>query len=288
MDQYLQFRHAFVEERMYNDTYRANKGHQAMDLILSTLCMILCNRVPKGLVQFRTENLSAKIKLMSTPKGVEAFERVEVQKVPVSAECPTGEQEVKIEKNTNERAVVRILVPKRTMTMSEMRDKEEEEKGTPGKDGEEGASQQPSSPVASNKSKPAEVSAKDGGADGRASTSQLREDTSGMLNRDASERIVEVDQDDRAVTVGNRINLSQPYMVLCMNQYAARAHRIDFVEQIRSKTVEYFTENPKAARLITEAANAEAEATDEAFIAANCDQYTLPCLDFPVNANENE
>lgn len=142
-----------------------------MDLILSTLCMILCNRIPKGLVQFRTEGLSAKIKLMSTPKGVEAFERVEVQKVPVSAECPNGEQEVKIEKNTNERAVVRILVPKRTMTMSEMRDKDEEEKGSPAKAEGEDGSQQPSSPVASSKSKPADLSAKDGGADARASSS---------------------------------------------------------------------------------------------------------------------
>ena len=100
-----------------------------------------------------------------------------------------------------------------------------------------------------------------------------------------SERIVETDQDDRAVAVGNRINLSQPYMVLVMNQYAARAHRLDFVEQIRSKVTEYFQENIKAAKQITDAANAEAEAIDEAFIAANCDQYDLPCLEFPVDAN---
>jgi hypothetical protein len=31
-----------------------------------------------------------------------------------------------------------------------------------------------------------------------------------------------------------------------MNQYAARAHRLDFVEQIRSKVIDHFAENPKA------------------------------------------
>ena len=176
MEQYLQFRHAFVEERMYNDVYMANKGHQAMDLILGTICMILCNRVPKGLVSFRIEGLSSKIKLVTTQKGVEAFERVQIEKVPVSAECPTGEQEVKIEKNTNERAVVRILVPKRTMTLSEMNAKDEEEKaGTPDKEGEDRGSQGPGSPIASSKSKKdlaAEGSAKEENA--KASTSELR------------------------------------------------------------------------------------------------------------------
>lgn len=49
-DQYIAFRHAFVEQRMYNPTYMANKGGRAMDLILSVLCMVLCNKVPKGLV----------------------------------------------------------------------------------------------------------------------------------------------------------------------------------------------------------------------------------------------
>ena len=209
---------------MYNDTYRANKGHQAMDLILQTLCMVLCNRVPKGLIQFRMDGLSAKIKLVNTPKGMEAFERVEVQKVPVSAEHPTGEQEVRIEKNTNERAVVRILVPKRAMTLSEINAHDrigDAASETPAKEGEGAASEQPSSPVASSKSKTeakADTSAKD------ASASQLRNDESG-LQRQPSERIIETDQEDRAVAVGNRINLSQAYMVLVMNQYAARAHR---------------------------------------------------------------
>ena len=108
-DQYYQFRHAFVEQRMHNPTYQANKGGKAMDLILSVLCMVLCNKVPKGLVSFRTEPLAHKIKLITPPRGVEVHTRTVMEK----------DQQVVIEKNTNEKALVRIIVPKRTMTLSE-------------------------------------------------------------------------------------------------------------------------------------------------------------------------
>lgn len=139
-DQYIAFRHAFVEERMYNDTYRANKGHKAMDIILSVICMVLCHRVPKNVVAFRAENLSQKIKLVHAPRGVEIANRTQVEKVPMSAEFPNGEKTVEIEKNTNERAVVRILVPKRTMTLSEYNAEQRQEEGeaeSPKKEGEE-------------------------------------------------------------------------------------------------------------------------------------------------------
>ena len=63
-EQYYQFRHVFVEERMYDTVFAGNKGSKAMDLILSVLCMILCNKVPKNLVSFRPDSLASKIKLM--------------------------------------------------------------------------------------------------------------------------------------------------------------------------------------------------------------------------------
>lgn len=105
-EQYIAFRHAFVEERMYHPIYKKNKGHHAMEIILTSLCIVLCNRVPKGVVTFRVDQLISKIKLVYPPKGIEAFAR-------------TNADGVVIPKNTNERAVVRILVPKRTMTLSE-------------------------------------------------------------------------------------------------------------------------------------------------------------------------
>ena len=44
-DQYLSFRHAFVEKRMFNKTFAANNGSRAMDIILQVICQILCNKV---------------------------------------------------------------------------------------------------------------------------------------------------------------------------------------------------------------------------------------------------
>ena len=94
---------------MYNPTYIANKGHKAMDMVLTVICMVLCNRVPKGAVSFRTDGLAAKIKLVMPPRGVEVRTRIGVEKTNVTPENPKGiEQEVVIEKNTNEKAVVRI------------------------------------------------------------------------------------------------------------------------------------------------------------------------------------
>jgi len=191
MEQYLQFRNAFIEERMFNDVFRANKGNRAMDLILTGLCLIICNRLPKGVVPFRTETLNQKIRFVFTPKGLEIANRTVVEKVPVTAENPTGEHHVLIEKNTNERALVRILVPKRAMTLSETnREKEEDDERDEAKDGEDN-------------------------------------DKSPTLTRVNSEKFVDLDQEDKVLPISNRINVpnSSPYMVLVMNTFAAKTHR---------------------------------------------------------------
>lgn len=54
-EQYLQFRHAFVTERMFIDAYKVEENPRAMDMLLSTLCMVICGRVPKGIVVFKTD-----------------------------------------------------------------------------------------------------------------------------------------------------------------------------------------------------------------------------------------
>lgn len=53
--------------------------------------------------------------------------RTVIEKVSISSENPKGEQEVVIEKNTNERALVRIQVPTRTMTLSEIAKERDED-----------------------------------------------------------------------------------------------------------------------------------------------------------------
>lgn len=141
-DQYLAFRHAFVDQRMFNPTFIANEGQKAMDMILSAICMIMCNRVPKGVVSFRTDSLASKIKLVHAPRGIEVVARTVMEKTAPTAENPKGESEVTIEKNTNEKAIVRILVPKRTMTLSEVnaeenkREEEDKDGASPDKDGD--------------------------------------------------------------------------------------------------------------------------------------------------------
>lgn len=130
---------------MYNPIFKANKGYKAMDLILNAVCMILCNKLPKAAVSFRTDNLASKIKLVNAPKTIELVTRTQIEKVPVTPENPKGEQEVVIEKNTNEKALVRILVPKRTMTLSEVNaeenKREEEGKGEESPERKEGEAQ---------------------------------------------------------------------------------------------------------------------------------------------------
>ena len=63
---------------MYNPVFRSNKGYKAMEIILNAICMILCNKLPKGAVSFRTDNLSSKIKLVNAPRGVEMVSRTEI------------------------------------------------------------------------------------------------------------------------------------------------------------------------------------------------------------------
>ena len=104
---------------MYHDTYRSNKDQKAMEMILSVLCMVMCNRVPKGVVVFRPETIANKIRMLNVPRGVEVRDRMGIEKV-TTPENPKGEEkEVKVLKNTNERALVRILIPKTQQTQSE-------------------------------------------------------------------------------------------------------------------------------------------------------------------------
>ena len=270
-EQYYAFRHAMVEERMFNPVYRKNSGKKAMDMIMSALTMVLCNKVPKGVVSFRVDTLIPKIKLVYPPRGVEAWARKEI---------PKGQdQEVTVEKNTNERAIVRILVPRRTMTQSEIA---EEDKAN--------TVERAESP---DKAAPADGDAENAdGADGAAGSGSKKDDRSNInasrLSHVPSERIIVTDQEEKALAIANRINLKEPYMVMVMNQSAAEVHRVDFLDMVQNKVFDWFNDNPKTKKQIQELAQEESEATDAAYIAATCDQYTLPCLDYTVNAPDHE
>lgn len=96
---------------MYNPTYQNVENPMLMEMILNVLCMALCNKVPKGVVSFKMDTVYSKIKLSRIPKGLE-IERREV--------IEDGEVTNVFEKNTNERALVRVLVPRRKLTLSEI------------------------------------------------------------------------------------------------------------------------------------------------------------------------
>ena len=58
------------------------------------------------------------------------------------------------------------------------------------------------------------------------------------------ERIVEMDQDDKALSVVARPNSLQ-YSAYVINEYAARCHRRDFLEQIVRQCFDFFDGKPE-------------------------------------------
>ena len=272
-EQYYQFRHAMVEQRMFNSTYQKNTGKKAMDMVLSALTMILCNKVPKGVVPFRVDTLIPKIKFVYPPRGVEAWTRTEI---------PKGQdQEVVVEKNTNEKAIVRILVPKRSMTQSEIAAEDQERAK------EDRAESPDRAPVDGDEANAEAAAADDGASSPKKVDDQSNRNVS-RLSRVPSERIIVTDQEEKALAIANRINLKEPYMVLVMNQSAAQVHRADFLDMVQNKVFDWFNDHPKIKKQIQELADEESEITDAAYIAGTCDQYTLPCLDYTVNAPDHE
>ena len=103
------------------------------------------------------------------------------------------------------------------------------------------------------------------------------------------DRWLETDQDDRALLTANRVTIANPsYTVLLLNQYAARAHRQDFLAQILRVTYDFFVEHVHAQKNIQDMADEQAEALADKFVADNCSEYDLPCMDFYVNASDYE
>ena len=74
---------------------------------------------------YKCEQLISRIKLASIPKGVEVERRIVIEREPPSEGFPDGrEVETVIEPNTNEKAVVRILVPTKKEPISEVREEQ--------------------------------------------------------------------------------------------------------------------------------------------------------------------
>jgi hypothetical protein len=56
-----------VEQRLYNKIYNSNKNDKAMELILESLVLILCKKVPPECDVKKIERLHDKVKLLNLP-----------------------------------------------------------------------------------------------------------------------------------------------------------------------------------------------------------------------------
>lgn len=65
-EQYVRFRNLFVEERLNNAVYLKNTNSRAMELLLNTICMIICKKIPIEIPVSAT--LHTKVKLVA-PKN---------------------------------------------------------------------------------------------------------------------------------------------------------------------------------------------------------------------------
>jgi len=93
--------------------------------------MILCKRIPEGIVTFNTNDLIKKIKLLPLPRGM-GFEQVIGLSKQLSEKLAPGEKPptlieqfksgpmANLKLNTGELAVVRILIKRKKMTPSEI------------------------------------------------------------------------------------------------------------------------------------------------------------------------
>ena len=200
---YYAFRYAFVEEKLFYQHYNKNENQRVMEAILGVLCMVICGRVPKGIVPYKCEQLINRIRLTSIPKGVEVERRIVIEKEPPSEGFPDGREiETVIEPNTNEKAVVRILVPTKKVPISQVQDEASPRGGSSlEKTGEKPKDEGEAEDKKENELKPPEEK--------------------------KEEEMVEIeeDQNEMGLAIANRVSLPPPYSVYVINQYAQRVHR---------------------------------------------------------------
>mmetsp|Transcript_20842 Transcript_20842/g.28764 ORF Transcript_20842/g.28764 Transcript_20842/m.28764 type:complete len:221 (-) Transcript_20842:241-903(-) len=113
-EQLTMFRHILVEQRNHHEQYCKNSP--LMDKLLSIICLIVTRKVPVDCAPFKVELISSKIKFVSPPADINREDRTEQGKPNEEGQTEL----VKITKNTNERALVRVCIPKARKTQSEV------------------------------------------------------------------------------------------------------------------------------------------------------------------------
>jgi len=67
-EQWTKFRHYFIEKRCFNQNWIKNPNQKVMDLLLSSLALIMCKKVPAELELKKVEKLFERVKLLVTPE----------------------------------------------------------------------------------------------------------------------------------------------------------------------------------------------------------------------------
>lgn len=284
-EQYIHFRHVFVDQRLNAITLHQGTNRRAIELILECLCLIVTKRVPSDVTTIKLDTLAAKVKLISIPRDIEPEDRV-VQRPDENGQLV----DVKIEKNTKEAAVVRITIPVKKMTAEEIEDALHERKPSR-KDGTSSSASIEHKKTPNDK----KLSHAEKSTDKLPTAKEANMNTSkdsimshySDAQRELEEKLVEVDQDERGLaTLTSSKDL--PYTVLICNQYAERCHRQEFLNFILKQVPEYFSDHPTRHKEYAERAELESEETIDVWCRENCGEYVLPCLVYPVNALEME
>lgn len=113
-EQLTMFRHILVEQRNHHEQY--SKNSPMMDKLLSIICLIVTRKVPVDCCPFKVELVSSKIKFVAPPADIIREDRTEQGKTNEDGSTEL----IKISKNTNERALVRVCIPKARKTQSEV------------------------------------------------------------------------------------------------------------------------------------------------------------------------
>lgn len=127
---------------MYHSVYQNNKNKKVIQMILNVICMLICRRLPDGIVPFSTSDLARKIKLVALPKGL-GFEPTPPSTDKAKKDPNVGLTLIEsfktgplseVEFNTGEQAVVRVMIKHKKLTPSEIaeEDRRLEEKASMG------------------------------------------------------------------------------------------------------------------------------------------------------------
>lgn len=233
-------------------------------MILNVICMILCKRIPEGVVTFNTDLLSKKIKLLPLPKGL-GYDPLPMQKtksINEKADPNIGQNLLEQFKsgafnpklNTGEACVVRVRIQTKKLTPSEVAE-EDRKKNT---------SQQKHKRDHS-------------------TISSISSMEASILYDEHGEPFMELDQEDKALAITARPK-ELPYTAYVLHEYPQRVQRMDFVEQIVRQCFDFFDGHPERQQDIFRAAEREAKITEEQFIAETCSEYEMPKFDLPINA----